>query len=1261
MSSQLQVSGEAKIRDIQGPVVANSGVITALDGAASQYVRGDGTLADFPTSSGGGSSVSYYLNSSVSQGTIGGVAYRQLGKTPIIGAGTDITISANGYVASYLTDANDPALLEVPAGNFNCEFYFSVNSNAHNPFIYAEVYKYDGTTFSLIGTSVGVPEYLSNGTTLSPYYFAIPVSQTVLTITDRIAIRIYVNVDGRVVTLHTENGHLCQVVTTFSKGLTSLNNLTRQVQFLGTGTSGTDFGIVSSVATHTFNLPVASAANTGKLSSTDWSTFNGKVPYTGANANVDLGNFNFDANEISGGAIIAKLNGPASSPFVLKTGSSGYTIGDDAISLVSSPTTANTLILASNIGVVTKTAQIGLGSLSATRTFTLPDISGTLALLEGSQTFTGGKTFSGAATFTSAFGTGLLNGFNLSNGNSPSVYTNTSVSVYADTGNPNLVVANHPTYQSKLQFQDVATLTSNYTYTFPAASGTIALTSNLSAYVPYTGATGNVNLGTNSIILGSIQSQSGILFNQLGGVIPSAGFTSISGHPNGLIIRIVPTKVIQLEFPADNFIYTYPSATGTLALTSDLGAYVTLATAQVITGSKIFGSSVSIITGSQASLSVLSSTGNSALILGYVNNVLKGTIDISATEFKLISAIDNILKFQSSTNFRASLIFSNSADYSYTYQNASGTIALLSGTQTFTGATTFSSSITVSGISVGTSGNGSNIKLGDTNFGAITTGSNNIAIGSSALSSITTSNANIGIGNSALASVVDGAFNIALGFGVGASITSGSNNTLFGYGAGQSITTGNYNTILGAYAGTAGMSSNIVLADGQGNIRYQWNGTNNVFGNPISGTSATFSGALKVSISSSGATPSAAADDFIIESSGTSGMSILSGNTSFGTLYFGRASDAVAGRIEYNHSTNNMSLFTNGASQLSIASTGAATFSSSVGIGAANSIGILDAYTTTKTGVRSWTNIAGTTNNFLLQNSANYNYGIVGVVSASGTATGDVYGLGYTASAGTSMTPVINWTSGGNVGIGTPSPSAPLQINKDGASEYSALRFSNANSSANFFVGVGGSSVSNTSLRNNAYVLNAAATDLILGTSDTERMRITSGGVVAINNQVANTAYALGIKITGTTIRNGIDIVNDYEGASAAGDNFSCYNNVNGIVTMQVKGNGNLVNYNNSYGAISDAKLKENIVDATSKLDDILKLKVRNFNFINTEHKQIGFIAQELEEVFPSLIEEAKNPNTNESFKTIKTSVLVPILVKAIQELNERIKQLENK
>jgi hypothetical protein len=212
------------------------------------------------------------------------VAYRELSKEPIIGAGTDIAISTTGYVASYLTDANDPDVLSIPGGNFNCEFYFSVNNNTGNPTTYAELYKYDGTTFTILGSSVGVPEYINQGTIIAPYYFAIPVATAALALTDRLAIRIYVNVDGRTVTLHTENGHLCQVVTTLSKGMVSLNNLTDQSQFITTGTSGTNFAIVSSGDTHTFNLPVASATNTGKLSSTDWSTFNGKLSPATADA-----------------------------------------------------------------------------------------------------------------------------------------------------------------------------------------------------------------------------------------------------------------------------------------------------------------------------------------------------------------------------------------------------------------------------------------------------------------------------------------------------------------------------------------------------------------------------------------------------------------------------------------------------------------------------------------------------------------------------------------------------------------------------------------------------------------------------------------------------------------------------------------------------------------------------------------------------------------------------------------------------------------
>jgi hypothetical protein len=59
-------------------------------------------------------------------------------------------------------------------------------------------------------------------------------------------------------------------------GITTLNTLTATTQTFAVGTAGTDFAISSATSTHTFNLPTASAANRGALSSADWSTFNGK-------------------------------------------------------------------------------------------------------------------------------------------------------------------------------------------------------------------------------------------------------------------------------------------------------------------------------------------------------------------------------------------------------------------------------------------------------------------------------------------------------------------------------------------------------------------------------------------------------------------------------------------------------------------------------------------------------------------------------------------------------------------------------------------------------------------------------------------------------------------------------------------------------------------------------------------------------------------------------------------------------------------------
>ena len=262
------------------PVTGSGTIAVTGAGTVSQYVRGDGTLANFPNSTGGGASVNYYLNGSVSQGTFGGVTYYQMSKTPILGAGTNFTRTngaGNGYIASFITDAGDPSFLNIPGGNWNLEFYFQSSSSGGSPQFYGEIYKVSATNvFTLVASGSANPEGITNGTTVDQYFTSIPMPQTSLLITDRLAIRIYVITGGRTITLHTENGNLCEVLTTFTTGLTALNGLTSQVQYFAVGTSGTDFNISSATDTHTFNLPTASATNRGALSSADWTAFNGK-------------------------------------------------------------------------------------------------------------------------------------------------------------------------------------------------------------------------------------------------------------------------------------------------------------------------------------------------------------------------------------------------------------------------------------------------------------------------------------------------------------------------------------------------------------------------------------------------------------------------------------------------------------------------------------------------------------------------------------------------------------------------------------------------------------------------------------------------------------------------------------------------------------------------------------------------------------------------------------------------------------------------
>jgi len=193
-----------------------------------------------------------------------------------------------------------------------------------------------------------------------------------------------------------------------------------------------------------------------------------------------------------------------------------------------------------------------------------------------------------------------------------------------------------------------------------------------------------------------------------------------------------------------------------------------------------------------------------------------------------------------------------------------------------------------------------------------------------------------------------------------------------------------------------------------------------------------------------------------------------------------------------------------------------------------------------------------------------------------------------------------------------------------------------------------------------------ASGNLLVGTTTT----IT--GVVGTFQNSSNTFRNFVVSNTVATGNSGT--INSILGAN--GSSTSSYHFVGNTATIDkiyIYGNGNIVNVNNSYGSLSDVKLKENIVDTSPKLADLLQVKVRNYNLIGETTKQLGVVAQELETVFPAMVDEspdrdAEGNDLGTTTKSVKYSVFVPMLIKAIQEqqalittLTDRISVLENK
>ena len=155
----------------------------------------------------------YYFNGNVAGATIGSIVYKQLGATNHAGTEIDFSKTGDGLIAGFVTDSGVPSSTIIKAGTWTFQNYISLSDNVTGtPSFYFNIYKYDGTTLTLLATS-------SNTliTTLSStlYSTTVTFTDTSISSTDRIAIEVYsVNIGSRTINLQTEGTTIGSVVTT---------------------------------------------------------------------------------------------------------------------------------------------------------------------------------------------------------------------------------------------------------------------------------------------------------------------------------------------------------------------------------------------------------------------------------------------------------------------------------------------------------------------------------------------------------------------------------------------------------------------------------------------------------------------------------------------------------------------------------------------------------------------------------------------------------------------------------------------------------------------------------------------------------------------------------------------------------------------------------------------------------------------------------------------------------------------------------------
>ena len=406
-------------------------------------------------------------------------------------------------------------------------------------------------------------------------------------------------------------------------------------------------------------------------------------------------------------------------------------------------------------------------------------------------------------------------------------------------------------------------------------------------------------------------------------------------------------------------------------------------------------------------------------------------------------------------------------------------------------------------------------------------------------------------------------------------------------------------------------------------------------------------------------------------------ISLQSSTTGKGSIYFGdntATAAEYAGMIRYDHSDDAMAFRTQSQERMRITSSGR------VGIGRTDPQQLLHLSSTNTYIALSDSADSGSAGILFRRTDNDQNRGNIVYNFDNDFLSFRVSDNG----AGESM----RIDSSGNVGIGTTSPSYLLDAQYQ-SNRYFQLRFAkpyaryddNAMIDAFTFQNLGttasghgskiefivGTSVSSNSSSIQAQRDGAAGnTNLVFGTNSTEQMRIRADGATLIGTTSSTiNSSNFGTRISGANTAPGYFATSRNVGT---GNEVAQFFGQSG--ELRIKGDGDCENTNNRYTGISDIKLKENIVDASSQWEDIKALQVRNYNFKEETgygtHTQIGLVAQEVETVCPGLVGETNDTDdelneTGTVTKSVAYSVLYMKAVKALQEAMDRIETLEAK